>query len=120
MTQPFRRMVIELTEKTSQALSRREENEELNPTTLFNRAMQIYDVLMTAQENGERIMLGDREYQLKVMREANCPSCHKPLWWSALYKEWACSDPNCINAHGPGVGGGWPVDLLKVEFDKDK
>jgi len=61
-TIPVRRMEIELNEKTSQALKQRMKKEALNPSTLFNRAMQIYDLIMVAQENGTQITIDGKPF----------------------------------------------------------
>lgn len=36
----------------------------------------------------------------------DCPACGKPVAVSKHWGEWACSDSECVNAHGPGPGGG--------------
>lgn len=46
-TDIVRKLAIELNRRTADALARREAAEGLNPTTLFCRAMQIYDAVMT-------------------------------------------------------------------------
>jgi hypothetical protein len=46
-TIPVRRITIELNRRTADALARREAAEHLTPTTLFCRAMQVYDQVMT-------------------------------------------------------------------------
>jgi hypothetical protein len=58
-TVPVEKMIIELNETTRKALDLRLAKEGLNATTLFNRAMQVYNRLMVAQESGERIVVGD-------------------------------------------------------------
>jgi hypothetical protein len=42
-TTAVRRITIEINQATSDALNRRTTAEGLNPSTLFNRAMQVYD-----------------------------------------------------------------------------
>lgn len=60
MTEPARRMVIELNEATSQALDRRQIAEKLNASTLFNRAMQVYDLVMLTQTvDGKLVINGE-------------------------------------------------------------
>lgn len=39
--------------------------------------------------------------------DAPCPECGKPVAVSKHWQEWACSDPECVKAHGPGPGGGY-------------
>jgi len=63
-TIPVRRLIIELNDKTSAALEIREQIEGQNASTLFNRAMQVYDRLMRAQEHGERIIIGNKEMRI--------------------------------------------------------
>ncbi|MFC5178476.1 hypothetical protein [Nocardioides taihuensis] len=36
----------------------------------------------------------------------SCPECGKPVRVAPRWHEWACSDPDCVKAHGPGPGGG--------------
>lgn len=64
-TIPARSMIIEINGKTDEALHRRAAKEGLNPSTLFNRAMQVYDTVMYAQESGLPVMLGDVSYEIK-------------------------------------------------------
>lgn len=35
-----------------------------------------------------------------------CPKCGQPKLHNKRYNEWACSDPDCVMAHGSGPGGG--------------
>ncbi len=46
------RLVVELNERSHQALRRRCEVEALNKTTIVNRALQIYDTVRTLAEDG--------------------------------------------------------------------
>lgn len=51
-----------------------------------------------------------------------CPTCGKNVYISTKWNEWACSDPSCEKAHGPGPGGGipWENKLIKpVEVQHD-
>jgi hypothetical protein len=59
--QARRQMVIEIGPKTSVALERRKEREGLNESTLFNRAMQVYDLVMQSQEAEGQLVLFGRE-----------------------------------------------------------
>lgn len=59
-----RRMVILINRKTGEALLRRQVCEGLNASTLFNRAMQVYDRVMEAQEGGGSITINGEELRL--------------------------------------------------------
>jgi hypothetical protein len=63
-TIPVQKMIIELNERTSLDLAHRQQQEKLNASTLFNRAMQVYHRIMTAQETGERIIIGNKEFTI--------------------------------------------------------
>jgi hypothetical protein len=51
-----KRLVVELTTKANEALSRRVAAEDLNMTTIVNRALQVYDKVMQIQEDGGHIL----------------------------------------------------------------
>ncbi len=61
---PNHRMIIEMNQKTSDALDRRQKAEGLNPSTLFCRAMQVYDLLAESQENGGTLIVDGKAIKL--------------------------------------------------------
>jgi hypothetical protein len=62
---PPRRLVVELNRRSAADLAWLCEAEELNKTTVVNRAVQLYKMLVQAQLEGERVKVqgerGDRE-----------------------------------------------------------
>lgn len=54
-----RRLVVELNRRTAGDLGWLVEQEELNKTTLVNRAVQVYRLLIEAQHNGGTITIDD-------------------------------------------------------------
>lgn len=60
-TEVARRLVVELTRKSAQDLGWLVDEEELNKTTLVNRAIQVYKTVMEAQKDGRRLMISNRD-----------------------------------------------------------
>lgn len=63
-TRAVRMIVVEVNQATSDALDRREAAEGLNASTLFCRAMQVYDAL--AEEQGAEGWRVGRHYDIHV------------------------------------------------------
>lgn len=40
---------------------------------------------------------------------AGCPECGVAVVVAETWGEWACADPDCVNAHGDAPGGGHPL-----------
>jgi hypothetical protein len=56
-----KRLVVELTKRASQDMSWLIAEEEANKTTIVNRALQVYKMVVEAQRAGDRVMIGDPE-----------------------------------------------------------
>jgi len=56
-----RRLVVELSRRTAADLAWLVEEEEMNKTTIVNRAVQIYHMIVEAQRNGRGLCLEDAE-----------------------------------------------------------
>jgi hypothetical protein len=52
-----RRLVVELTRRSADAMAWLVDEEELNKTTLVNRAVQVYKLVIEAQKQGRKVML---------------------------------------------------------------
>lgn len=52
-----KRLVVDLTRKSARDLAWLVEQEELNKTTLVNRAVQVYRLIMEAQLEGKQIVI---------------------------------------------------------------
>lgn len=68
-TEEPRRLVIELNAKSNAALARLCEIEELNKTTVTNRAIQVYELIVNAQLAGHTVVVDDgtRPYRLVIL-----------------------------------------------------
>lgn len=60
-TEVARRLVVELSSRSAQDLAWLVEEEELNKTTIVNRAVQVYKRIMELQARGGSIVLIDPE-----------------------------------------------------------
>ncbi len=58
-TEPSRRLVVELGRRTAADLAWLVEEEDVNKTTAVNRAVQVYRLLVEAQNNGGTITVSD-------------------------------------------------------------
>lgn len=54
-----RRLVVELTTRAAQDLRWLVDAEEMNKTTIVNRAIQVYKRIIEAQRNDQRLMIGN-------------------------------------------------------------
>jgi hypothetical protein len=46
-----------------------------------------------------------RRKAIQEQLEHLCGACHKPVLYNQKFDQYACSDPECINAHGFGICG---------------
>ena len=60
-TEVAKRLVVELTKRAAQDMAWLVDEEETNKTTLVNRAVQVYKLIVEAQRNGRRIMIGNAD-----------------------------------------------------------
>lgn len=58
-SKPSRRLVVELGRRADADLAWLVNEEEVNKTTLVNRAIQVYRILVETQKNGGSIMVTD-------------------------------------------------------------
>jgi hypothetical protein len=58
-TEPQRRLVVELNSASASDLAWLQDVEELNKTTLVNRAVQVYRMVIEAQRNGGGLTIDD-------------------------------------------------------------
>lgn len=58
--EPKRRLVVELSKRTAVALAKLSEREQLNKTTIVNRAIQVYELVTDTQESGGVVLFEDR------------------------------------------------------------
>ena len=58
-SEPPRRLVVELGRRAAADLAWLVESEEVNKTTVVNRAIQVYRLLMEAQRNGGEVRVSD-------------------------------------------------------------
>lgn len=56
-----KRLVVELTKRASQDMAWLVNEEEANKTTIVNRAVQVYKMVVEAQGNGQRLMIGNSD-----------------------------------------------------------
>lgn len=54
-----KRLVVELTKRAANDLGWLVDEEEANKTTLVNRAVQVYKMVVEAQRNGRRVMFAN-------------------------------------------------------------
>jgi hypothetical protein len=54
-----KRLVVELTTRAAQDMAWLVDEEEANKTTLVNRAVQVYKMVVEAQRRGRRVMIGN-------------------------------------------------------------
>lgn len=57
--EPTRRLVVELSRKSAGELSWLVDVEELNKTTLVNRALHVFALLIEAREQGRKVLIED-------------------------------------------------------------
>jgi hypothetical protein len=57
--EPAKRLVVETNRRTAADLAWLAEEEELNKTTLVNRAVQVYRMIIEAQRNGGAVLIED-------------------------------------------------------------
>lgn len=56
-----KRLVIELTKRASEDLGWLVELEESNKTTVVNRALQVYRMIIEAQQRGQQLIITNRD-----------------------------------------------------------
>lgn len=57
--EPPRRLVVELSRTSAADLARFVEEEEVNKTTVVNRALAVYSVVRAAQQHGDKVLVRD-------------------------------------------------------------
>lgn len=61
---PFRRMTIEINKTGSDALDSMMKKTGANGSTVYHNALVVYEALYSAQERGERIVVGSKKLTL--------------------------------------------------------
>jgi hypothetical protein len=56
---PPRRLVVELTRSSAAHLARLVEEEDLNKTTIVNRALTVYAAIRSAEKEGDKLLVRD-------------------------------------------------------------